>query len=72
MSLAPGGRLAGGIPAVCETWVRPDAVHTSLVTGEAWLDTRLLRATPESGGTTPGGRNTALPPQGPPARPRAW
>jgi len=35
MSLAPGGQLAAGIPAVCETRVRPAAVHTSLVTGEA-------------------------------------
>jgi len=42
--------------------VRPDALHTSLVTGVAWMDTRLLRATLYSGSTIPGGgpyRHTA-------------
>jgi Phosphodiester glycosidase len=51
----PAGRLVGGIPAVYETWVRPDAVHTSLVIGVAWMDTKLLRATLYSGSTVPGG-----------------
>jgi len=58
----PVGRRVGGIPAVYETWVRPDAVHTSLVVGIAWMDTRLLRATLYSGSTIPGGgpyRDTA-------------
>ena len=58
----PAARRVGGIPAVYETWVRPDAVHTSLVTGVAWMDTRLLRATLYSGSTVPGGgpyRHTA-------------
>jgi hypothetical protein len=58
----PTGRLVGGYPAVYETWVRPDAVHTSLVIGVAWMDTRLLRATLYSGSTIPGGgpyRHTA-------------
>jgi hypothetical protein len=58
----PAGRLVGGYPAVYETWVRPDAVHTSLVIGVAWMDTRLLRATLYSGSTIPGGgpyRHTA-------------
>jgi hypothetical protein len=58
----PAGRLAGGIPAVYETWVRPDSLHTSLVTGVAWMDTKLLRATLYSGSTIPGGgpfRHTA-------------
>ena len=56
------GRQVGGYPAVYETWVRPDAVHTSLVVGVAWMDTRLLRATLYSGSTIPGGgpyRHTA-------------
>jgi hypothetical protein len=56
------GRLVGGISAVYETWVRPDALHTSLVTGVAWMDTKLLRATLYSGSTIPGGgpyRHTA-------------
>jgi Phosphodiester glycosidase len=51
----PGGRPVGGIPAVYETWVRPDAVHTSLVIGVAWMDTKLLRATLYSGSLIPGG-----------------
>ena len=51
----PAGRRVGGIPAVYETWVRPDAVHTSLVIGVAWMDTKLLRATLYSGSTIPGG-----------------
>jgi hypothetical protein len=63
----PAGRLVGGIPAVYETWVRPDALHTSLVIGVAWMDTKLLRATLYSGSTIPGGgpyRHTAPIPPG--------
>ena len=58
----PAGRTVGGVPAVYQTWVRPDGVHTSLVTGVAWMDTKLLRATLYSGSTIPGGgpyRHTA-------------
>ena len=44
-----------GLPAVYETWVRPDAVHTSLVVGVAWMDTKLLTPTLYSGSTIPGG-----------------
>ena len=51
----PVGRRVDGIPAVYETWVRPDAVHTSLVIGVAWMDTKMLRATLYSGSTIPGG-----------------
>ncbi len=52
----PVGRpAAGGLPAVYATAVRPDAVHTSLVTGVAWMDTKLLRATLYAGTQTPGG-----------------
>jgi hypothetical protein len=40
---SPAGRLVGGIPAVYETTLRPDAVHTSYVVGVAWMDTKLLR-----------------------------
>jgi hypothetical protein len=49
------GRLVDGVPAVYETYVRPDAVHTSVVTGVAWMDTKLLSATLYSGSTIPGG-----------------
>jgi Phosphodiester glycosidase len=51
----PVGRSAAGVPAVYETFVRPDAIHTSEVTGIAWMDTTLLRAALYSGSTIPGG-----------------
>jgi hypothetical protein len=51
----PVGRTVGGVPGVYETFVRPDAVHTSEVAGLAWMDTRLLRAALYSGSTIPGG-----------------
>jgi hypothetical protein len=49
------GRLVDGVPAVYETRMRPDAVHTSQVVGVAWMDTKLLRATLYSGSQIPGG-----------------
>lgn len=52
---SPAGRTVGGIPALYETTLRPDAVHTSYVVGVAWMDTRLLRATLYSGSEIPGG-----------------
>ena len=52
---SPVGRLVGGIPAVYETTLRPDAVHTSYVVGVAWMDTKLLKATLYSGSQIPGG-----------------
>ena len=39
---SPAGRLVDGIPAVYETTLRPDAIHTSYVVGVAWMDTKLL------------------------------
>jgi hypothetical protein len=51
----PAGRLIDGIPAVYEADLRPDAVHTSVVTAVAWMDTKLLGATLYSGSTIPGG-----------------
>src|ERR1019366_7384881 len=45
----------GGIPAVYETTLRPDAIHTSYVVGVAWMDTKLLKATLYSGSQIPGG-----------------
>ena len=51
----PVGRLVRGVPAVYETFLRPDAVHTSVVDGIAWLDTKLLKATLYSGSYIPGG-----------------
>lgn len=52
---SPAGRLVGGIPAVYETTLRPDAVHTSYVVGVAWMDTKLLKAALYSGSQIPGG-----------------
>jgi uncharacterized protein YigE (DUF2233 family) len=51
----PAGRLVGGIPAIYTTFMRPDAIHTSVVDGVAWMDTKLLRATLYSGSYIPGG-----------------
>jgi hypothetical protein len=52
---SPAGRTVGGIPAIYETTLRPDAVHTSYVAGVAWMDTKLLKATLYSGSLIPGG-----------------
>ena len=52
---SPAGRLVGGLPAIYETTLRPDAVHTSYVVGVAWMDTKLLKATLYSGSQIPGG-----------------
>src|SRR5579863_539516 len=51
----PAGRTVEGLPAVYETFLRPDAVHTSVVDGIAWMDTDLLSARLYSGSTIPGG-----------------
>src|SRR5204863_8400919 len=53
----PTGRLVSGQPAVYTTYVRPDAVHTSYLTGLMWLDTKLLRANYIVGTEQPGGGN---------------
>jgi hypothetical protein len=49
------GRKVDGLTSVYEAFMRPDPVHTSLVVGVAWMDTKLLRATLYSGSTIPGG-----------------
>ena len=51
----PVARRVDGTPAVYETFLRPDAVHTSYVVGLAWFDTRLLSARLYSGSYIPGG-----------------
>ena len=50
----PIGRTVGGIPAVYAAFLRPNAVNTSEVTGVAWMDTKLLRATLYAGTSIPG------------------
>jgi hypothetical protein len=49
------GRKVDGVPAIYETTLRPDKIHTSYVVGVAWMDTKLLRATLYSGSSIPGG-----------------
>jgi len=51
----PAGRRVDGVPAVYEAYLRPDAIHTSLVVGVAWIDTKLVKATLYSGSIIPGG-----------------
>jgi hypothetical protein len=51
----PTGKLVDGVPAVYETFLRPDPVHTSLVTGVAWMNPHLLRAALYNGLQEPGG-----------------
>lgn len=51
----PAGRRVNGHPAVYEAFVRPDTVHTSLVTGVAWMDPRLLAFKMFAGAQQPGG-----------------
>jgi hypothetical protein len=53
------GRSVGGLSPVRVTFLRPDVVHTSLLTGVMWMDTKLLRAqlipgTEVPSGTAPG------------------
>jgi Phosphodiester glycosidase len=65
----PIGRLVGGLPAAYAAYVRPDPVHTSLVTGVAWMDTDLLRARLYSGSEVPGGSWPTMTPVPPDLRP---
>ncbi len=51
----PIGRPVGESPAIYSAFVRPDTVHTSLVTGVAWMDPRLLSARLFAGSQEPGG-----------------
>ena len=51
----PAGRTVDGLPALYEAFLRPDAVHTSLVAGVAWMDTTRLRVELYSGSYIPGG-----------------
>jgi len=51
----PTGRLVGGRPVLWVTYVRPDAVHTSLLAGVAHFDMSRLVATLHAGTDVPGG-----------------
>jgi hypothetical protein len=50
----PTGRTVAGLPAVYTAFFRPDAVHTSLIAGAMWLDTKLLKASFVAGLREPG------------------
>lgn len=51
----PTSRTVQGLPGVYTTFMRPDPIHTSLVTGIAWMDTKLLRTVFVPGLQEPGG-----------------
>jgi len=48
------GRTVDGIPTMYAAFLRPNAVNTSLVTGVAWMDTKLLRTKLYAGTSIPG------------------
>ncbi|MDA8148653.1 MAG: phosphodiester glycosidase family protein [Actinomycetota bacterium] len=50
----PVGRTVDGVPTMYEAFLRPDAIHTSLVAGVVWMDPALLRTTLYAGAQTPG------------------
>jgi hypothetical protein len=51
----PVGKRIDGIPTIRVTYLRPDDVHTSLLVGVAWMDTKLLQAHLIAGTQVPGG-----------------
>lgn len=51
-----------GVPALREAFVRPDARHTSYLTGIAWMDPTLLRFELHPGTQVPGGTGWSQPP----------
>jgi hypothetical protein len=50
----PIGRTVDGVPTMYAAFIRPNAVYTSLVTGVAWMDTKLLSAQLNAGTSIPG------------------
>jgi hypothetical protein len=55
----PLGRDVRGVPAMYATYLRPDAVHTSLLAAVAWIDPRLVRVVQYAGAVEPGGTGWA-------------
>jgi len=49
------GRAVDGLPTVRVAYLRPDPVHTSLLAGVMWMDTKLLRPVLIAGTQNPGG-----------------
>jgi hypothetical protein len=56
----PGTRTVDGSAPLYTTFMRPDNVHTSLVTGVAWLDTACVKLELWSGNSEPGGSGWTL------------
>jgi hypothetical protein len=52
----PLGQQVDGLPALEVAYLRPDTVHTSLVTAVAWVDPDLVRLAGYAGVLEPGGR----------------
>ena len=50
----PIGRTVDGVPTTYSAFLRPNAVNTSLVTGVAWMDTKLLSTKLYAGTSIPG------------------
>ena len=50
----PIGRTVDGVPTMYAAFLRPNDVNTSLVTGVAWMDTKLLSARLYAGSSIPG------------------
>lgn len=48
------GRTIDGVPTMYAAFLRPNDVYTSLVTGVAWMDTKLLSANLYAGSAIPG------------------
>ena len=53
--------VVDGAPLVAETYLRPDASHTSYLAGVAWIDTSAVRFELHPGFSEPGGDGWALP-----------
>jgi len=49
------GQPVGGVSAMYAAFLRPDAVHTSLVTAVAWIDPSLVKVAGYAGVVEPGG-----------------
>jgi hypothetical protein len=57
-----------GLPAMAAAFVRPDAVHTSYVSGLVWMNPRLLSFTLHPGSVDPGPGNWGAPDTLPPGQ----
>ncbi|HUE58549.1 MAG TPA: hypothetical protein VMO88_03120 [Acidimicrobiales bacterium] len=58
-SWQPLGQPVDGQPAMYATYMRPDSVYTSLVSGVAWIDPKLVTAVSYAGAVEPGGSGWA-------------